>query len=232
MLLALVLEQTSICVKGHAPKLNLAIVQVFKLTQPLCGYIKFNLAIVQVFKNSSGAGINTEGIENLAEYFQLTSMSDVVIPFEFKSVTCIATELSARFITNSGMTDSIEVFEQHDVNSKRSSTKNVRRHNESTEQREARLAKMRENNNSKRKNETGEQREARCAKKREYNISKKQNETAEQREARLAKNRERVRASRKRASSQNQTKRKGKCSHQIEQGTSNPVSNFLNVLKH
>ena len=195
-MLALVLDQTSICVKGHAPKLNLVIVQVFKLTQPLCGYIKFNQAIVQVFKNSSGAGINTEGIENLAEYFQLTSI-DVVIPFEFKSVTCIATELSARFITNSGMTDSIEVFEQHDVNSKRSSTKNVRRHNESTEQREARLAKMRENINSKRKNETGEQREARCAKKREYNISKKQNETAEQREARLAKNRERVRASRK-----------------------------------
>ena len=155
-------------------------------------------------------------------------MSDVVIPFELKGVTCIATQLSARFITNSGMTDSIEVFEQHDVNSKKSNTKKVRRHIESTEQREARLAKMREYNNSKRKNETGEQREARCAKKRKYNISKKQNETAEQREARLAKNRERVRASRKRASSQNQTKRKGKCSHQIEQRTSNPVSNFLN----
>ena len=71
-------------------------------------------------------------------------MSDVVIPFELKGVTCIATELSARFITNSGMTDSIEVFEQHDVNSKRSNTNKVRRHNESTEQREARLAKKRE----------------------------------------------------------------------------------------
>ena len=117
-----------------------------------------------------------QGIENLAEYFQLTSMSDVVIPFELKSVTCIATELSARFITNSGMTDLIEVFEQHDLNSKISNAKKVRRHNESTEQREAWLAKMREYNNSKRKNETGEQREARCSKKREYHISKKQNE--------------------------------------------------------
>ena len=203
------------------------------IMMPFPGVFKvFDSHSRDVFGRPSALGhcvlIPIEGIENLAEYFQLTSMSDVVIPFELMGVTCIETQLSARFITNSGMTDSIEVFEQHDVNSKRSNTKKVRRHIESTEEREARLAKMREYNYSKRKNETGEQREARCAKKREYNFSKKQNETAEQREARLAKNRERVRASRKRASSQNQTKRKGKCSHQIEQGTSNPVSNFLN----
>ena len=203
------------------------------IMMPFPGVFKvFDSHSRDVFGRPSALGhcvlIPIEGIENLAKYFQLTSMSDVVIPFELKGVTCIATELSARFISNSGMTDSIEVFEQHDLNNERSNTKKVRRHNESTEQRKARLAKMREYNNSKRKNETGEQREARCAKNREYNISKKQNETAEQREARLAKNRERVRASRKRASSQNQTKRKGKCSHQIEQGTSNPVSNFLN----
>ena len=40
LLLALVLDQTLINVKGHVLKLNLAIVQVIKLTQPLCGYIK------------------------------------------------------------------------------------------------------------------------------------------------------------------------------------------------
>ena len=38
LLLALILDQTLACVKGHVSKLNLAIVQVFKLTQPLCGY--------------------------------------------------------------------------------------------------------------------------------------------------------------------------------------------------
>ena len=48
-------------------------------------------------------------------------MSNVVIPFELKGVTCIATELSASScITNSGM---VHVFEQQDVNSKRSNTK-------------------------------------------------------------------------------------------------------------
>ena len=52
LLLVLVLDQTFIHVKGHVPILNLAIVQVFKLTHPLCGYIKkLNLAIVQVYSN-------------------------------------------------------------------------------------------------------------------------------------------------------------------------------------
>ena len=87
---------------------------------------------------------------------------------------------------------------------------------------------MREYNNSHTAKETTEQRNTRLAKMRKYNNSKRQNETTEQREARLAKERERKRASRKRASSQKQCERKGKCSHQIEQGTSNPVSNFLN----
>ena len=112
-----------------------------------------------------------------------------------------------------------------DVNNKTSNTKKVKRQNESTEQREARLAKLREYNISKRQNETAEQREARLAKMRKYKISKKQNESAEQRKARLAKKSERMRASRKRVSSQKQCERKGKCSsYQIEEATSNPVS--------
>ena len=75
-------------------------------------------------------------------------------------------------------------------------TKRTRRQSESTEQREARLAKMRKYNNSnkaKRQNETTEEREARLAKVREYNKSRKakrQNETTEEKEARLAKVRE------------------------------------------
>ena len=48
-----VLDQTFIYVKGHVPILDLAIVQVFQLTQPLCGYIKvLNLVIVQVYSNN------------------------------------------------------------------------------------------------------------------------------------------------------------------------------------
>ena len=153
--------------------------------------------------------ISIEGIENLGEYFRLTSRSNVVIPFELKGVTCIATELSARVSTNSGMVGSTEVFEQHDVNDKRSNTKKVRRQDESTKQREARLAKMRE-----------------------YSISKRQNETPEQRETRLAKECERKRASRKRGASQKQGERRGKCSsHQVEDGISNPVNNSNKAKK-
>ena len=79
-----------------------------------------------------------------------------------------------------------------------------------------------------RQNESTEQREARLAKMREYNNSERQNETTEQREARLAKERERKRASRKRASSQKQCEGKGKCpSHPIREGTSNLVGNYF-----
>ena len=46
-------------------------------------------------------------------------------------------------------------------------------------------------NDSKRRNETTEQREARLAKMKEYNSSKRPSETTEQREARLAKECER-----------------------------------------
>ena len=49
--------------------------------------------------------ISVEGIENLEEYFQLTSRSNAMIPFELKGVKCIdndiQVELSARIIINS-----------------------------------------------------------------------------------------------------------------------------------
>ena len=57
-----------------------------------------------VFGRPSALGycvlISVEGLENHGEYFQLTLRSNVVIPFKLKGVTCIATELSARVITN------------------------------------------------------------------------------------------------------------------------------------
>ena len=105
---------------------------------------------------------------------------------------------------------------------------NSRTQNEITEQREARLVRVRKSNNAKRQNETIEQREARLAKVREYKNLKIQNETTEHREARLAKECERKRASRKRASSQKQGEGKGNyTSHPIGEGTSNPVSNYF-----
>ena len=280
------------------------------IMMPFPGVFKvFDSHSRDIFGRPSAMGycvlISVEGIENLGEYFRLTSRSNVVIPFELKGVTCVPTELSARAVTNSGTVGSTEVFEQHDKSSKRSNTKKANRQAESTEQREARLAKLKEYNISKRQNETAEQREARLAKERKrkrassqklgkrtgkcsshpieegtsnpvnnfkkpkrenetaeqrevrlakmreyyiskkqnetakqkearlakmriYVISKKQNETAEQREARLAKECERKRASRKRASSQKWGERQGKCnSHPIEEGTSNPVSNYF-----
>ena len=111
----------------------------------------------------------------------------------------------------------------------------MRRKDESTKQREARLAKVREYSISKRQNETPEQREARLAKEcetkrasRKRGSSQKQNETAEQREARIAKNRESARTSRKRALSQKRGEKKGKCSsHQIEEGTSDSISSYF-----
>ena len=142
------------------------------ILMPFPGVFKvFDSHSRDVFGRPSALGycvlISVEGIENLGEYFQLTSRSSVVIPFELKGVTCIATELPARVIANSGMVGSTEVFEQQCVNNKRSNTKKARRQDESTEQREARLAKVRKYNISKRQNETTEQREARLAKVRE-----------------------------------------------------------------
>ena len=79
-------------------------------------------------------------------------------------------------------------------------------------------------NDSKRRNETTEQREARLAKMKEYNSSKRPSETTEQREARLAKECERKRASRKRAQGE---KKDNYSSLPVGEGTSNPVSNHF-----
>ena len=172
--------------------------------------------------------LSVEGIENLGEYFRLTSNPNVVTPFELKGVKCInnddmQTELSATV----NVVGSTEVSEQYDVSMPNFEIIS----NILTEQSEGR-AKSRKYRNcmkkTNRQNESTEQREARLAKMREYNNSKRQNETTEQREARLAKERERKRASRKRASSQKQCEGKGKCpSHPIREGTSNLVGNYF-----
>ena len=65
------------------------------------------------------------------------------------------------------------VFEQQDTNSKKSKQNKISRQNESTEQRGARLAKMKQYNISRTQNETAEQRKARLAKERERELEKK-----------------------------------------------------------
>ena len=171
------------------------------IMMPFPGVFKvFDSHSQDVFGRPSALGycilISVEGIENLEEYFQLTSRSNAMIPFELKGVKCIdndmQVELSARIIINS---------------------------KETTEQREFRLARMREYNNSYRQNENAEKREARLTKMKKYKKSKKEtktSETVQEKEARLAKECERKRASRKRASCQKQGGRKDNCtSHPI-----------------
>ena len=116
-----------------------------------------------VFGRPSALGycvlISVEVIENLGEYFQLTSWSNAMIPLELKGVKCIDNdmqlELSARIIKNS---------------------------KETTEQREFKLAQRREYNNSYRQNEMTQKREATLAKMREYKNPKR-----EQKQVRLLK---------------------------------------------
>ena len=161
--------------------------------------------------------ISVEGIENLGEYFRLTTRSNVVTPFELKGVKCINNDyMQAESSATVGVVGSIEISEQYDVSSpnfdqttqkitsnisteqsesraKRRKYRNMKktsRQNESEEQREARLAKLKEYNKSNTAKETPEQSEARLAKMREYNNSNTAKETTEQRKARLEKMRE------------------------------------------
>ena len=186
------------------------------IMMPFPGVFKvFDSHSRDVFGRPSALGycvlISVEGVENLGEYFQLTSRSNALVSFELKGVTCIdndmRAELPARVITN----NSKKIRRQNESNEQRefrlakkreyNNSNKAKRQNETTEQREARLLKMREYKSSKKgtkTNETADQREARLAKMRKYNMLKRQNETAEQREARLAREREKKRASRKR----------------------------------
>ncbi|XP_028404015.1 uncharacterized protein LOC114526630 [Dendronephthya gigantea] len=157
--------------------------------------------------------ISVEGIENLAEYFRLTSRcneANIVLPFELKGLRCI---------DNNDLETATQLLEQHSVNrkelnnqiigntfrkrvrpdespekkearlAKNRNADKVRRQNESAEQNEARLAKNRNADKVRRQNESVEQNEARLAKNRNADKVRRQNESAEQREARLAKNR-------------------------------------------
>ena len=91
------------------------------IMMPFPGVFKvFDLHSRNVFGRPSPLGycvlLSVEGIENLGEYFRLTSNPNVVTPFELKGVKCInnddmQTELSATV----NVVGSTEVSEQYDV---------------------------------------------------------------------------------------------------------------------
>ena len=93
------------------------------IMMPFPGVFKvFDSHSRDVFGRPSALGycvlISVEGVGNLKDYFQLTSWSNGVIPIDLKGVKGINNddmdiELSARVITNSGLT---EVFKQHGEN--------------------------------------------------------------------------------------------------------------------
>ena len=154
---------------------------------------------------------SVEGVENLVEYFHLISNSchlNLGIPFEIKGFNCSKrNELSNRNSTESLQFACFEhgstISKQHNTNMMASiQEKNrVQRKNESSEQREKRLAKARdykkinedlkkkssEKLKIKRQNESIEKKKTRLAKQRDYQRALRQNESPEQREKRLAK---------------------------------------------
>ncbi|XP_028418619.1 uncharacterized protein LOC114544075 [Dendronephthya gigantea] len=129
--------------------------------------------------------ISVEGIENLGEYFRLTSRcieANIVLPFELKGVKCINNNdletlaLSTEDNTNTDMTDTTQLLEQHNVNRKELNSQIIGsqintcrkrvRPDESTQQRETKLAKKRNAKKVRRQNESAEEKEARLAKNR------------------------------------------------------------------
>ncbi len=141
---------------------------------------------------------SVEGIQNLAQYFRLTSCSQsqhVCIPFELKGVKCNRRlDFSNRLSNVSKRNDNCQSpIDQDKLKScvkekeciwKRVS-ENVIKQDESFEEKKTRLAKERDIKRTQRKNESSEAREQRLAKQR----ASRKNESSEAREQRLAKQR-------------------------------------------
>ncbi len=130
---------------------------------------------------ASGSCILTsvEGVQNLVQYFELTSCSqcqNVCVSFELKGV-----KYNRRLIDQG----SLKSYLKEKECIKKRNSRNVIRQAESYEVKENRLAKERDFKRTERKNESLEAREKRLAKQR----SNRQNESSEAREKRLAKQR-------------------------------------------
>ena len=146
--------------------------------------------------------ISVEGLQNLAQYFHLTSQSSGLndnIPFELKGVTCVSIMNDNR---ESDLSDNSESVGSPEPENKQSECKRkisryrnnnrrkIQRQNESPEEKKARLEKRQLQTKSAKKNESLQQREHRLAKARDYNDRRriqKQNESPEEKKALLEK---------------------------------------------
>ena len=146
--------------------------------------------------------ISVEGLQNLAQYFHLTSQSSGSndnIPFELKGVTCVSIMDDNRESDLSDNSESVGSLEPENKQSeskrkisryRNNNRRKIQRQNESPEEKKARLEKRQLQMKSAKKNETPQQREHRLAKARDYNDRRriqKQNESPEEKKARLEK---------------------------------------------
>ena len=125
------LPESEVFVSLHYNSCVLTIgINTVAIMMPFPGVFKmFDSHSRDVFGRPSALGyrvlISVEGIENLGEYFRLTSRSNVVMPFELKVVKCISNnDMQTELSTSVGVVGSTEVAEQHDVNSKTLSVPN------------------------------------------------------------------------------------------------------------
>ena len=146
--------------------------------------------------------ISVEGLQNLAQYFHLTSQSSGSndnIPFELKGVTCVSIMDDNRESDLSDNSESVGSLEPENKQSeskrkisryRNNNRRKIQTQNESPEEKKARLEKRQLQMKSAKKNETPQQREHRLAKARDYNDRRriqKQNESPEEKKARLEK---------------------------------------------
>ena len=139
--------------------------------------------------------ISVEGLQNLAQYFHLTSQSSGSndnIPFELNGVTCVSIMDDNRESDLSDNSESVGSLEPENKQSeskrkisryRNNNRRKIQRQNESPEEKKARLEKRQLQTKSAKKNESLEQREHRLAKARDYNDRRriqKQNESPEE----------------------------------------------------
>jgi hypothetical protein len=145
-----------------------------------------------------------EGVQHLVEYFELTSRSCGRIcatPFELKGVKC-----NKRLDLSNTNNTEFRLIEQHDIHKSAEIQNNniAQRKNDLLAERKSILKKQRECMRILRKNESSEQREIRLAKIRSYKkqvgkVKGTNDESVEERNSRLVKQHEYMRARRKKS---------------------------------
>ena len=123
---------------------------------------------------------SVEGLQNLVQYFQLTSHVRGVLPFELKGVTCM---LQSQVDVEPVVTDNCQIPMKNNINSS-SPDINVKILEDKK--------KRRDNARKKRENKSAEQKAERLSKQRSYAAAKRKKKAADERENRLHKGRKRI----------------------------------------